>query len=48
VKDWGQGFNRDAPRGEGMGLNIVEKIASDWGVRLDGLCTVWVEIPKWA
>ncbi len=46
VKDRGQGFNRDAPRGEGMGLNVVEKIASDWGVRLDGLCTVWVEIPK--
>jgi anti-sigma regulatory factor (Ser/Thr protein kinase) len=46
VADWGPGFNRDAPRGDGMGLNIVEKIATDWGVTLDGVCTVWVEIPR--
>lgn len=46
VMDWGPGFNRDAPRGDGMGLSIVEKIASDWGVNLDGVCTVWVEIPR--
>lgn len=45
VMDWGPGFDFDAPRGDGMGLNIVEKIASDWGVTLDGVCTVWVEIP---
>ncbi len=46
VTDWGPGFSRDAPRGDGMGLNLVEKVASDWGVTLDGICTVWVEISK--
>ncbi|HEY5891247.1 MAG TPA: ATP-binding protein [Acidimicrobiia bacterium] len=46
VMDWGPGFSRDAPRGDGMGLNIVEKVASDWGVTLDGICTVWVEISR--
>jgi anti-sigma regulatory factor (Ser/Thr protein kinase) len=47
VMDWGQGFSRDAPRGDGLGLNIVDRIASDWGVQLDGLCTVWVDIPRY-
>lgn len=46
VMDWGPGFGRDTPRGDGLGLKIVEKIANDWGVRLDGVCTVWVEIPR--
>lgn len=46
VVDWGPGFSRDAPRGDGLGLNIVEKVAADWGVTLDGVCTVWVEIPR--
>lgn len=44
VSDHGPCFGWEAPRGEGMGLTIIEKIADDCGVRNDGMCTVWVEI----
>ena len=32
VADGGPGFSVDAPRGEGMGLAIVEKLADRWGM----------------
>lgn len=44
VTDSGPGFSRDAPRGEGLGLLIVEKLADRWGMH-DGRMrfTVWAE-----
>ena len=29
----------------GIGLNIVDTLALDWGVRRDDHTTVWVELP---
>lgn len=46
VTDDGEGFELEAPRGEGLGLTLVEKIARSWGVVNDGRFTVWAEIPK--
>lgn len=46
VSDDGGGFSTDAPRGEGMGLTLVDKIAARWGLILDGRFTVWVELAK--
>ncbi|HEX6286074.1 MAG TPA: ATP-binding protein [Acidimicrobiia bacterium] len=45
VTDDGPGFSIDDPRGEGMGLSIVEKLAEAWGMR-DGQqkFTVWAEL----
>lgn len=44
VADAGPGFSSDTPRGEGMGLRIVEQIADDWGIKLDDGCLVWAEL----
>jgi anti-sigma regulatory factor (Ser/Thr protein kinase) len=44
VTDQGPGFTSDTPRGEGMGLNIVERIADNWGIEIEGGCRVWVEL----
>jgi anti-sigma regulatory factor (Ser/Thr protein kinase) len=44
VSDAGPCFDKDDPRGNGMGLDIVDQIADDWGVQRDHKCTVWVEI----
>lgn len=46
VTDDGHGFEPGAPRGEGLGLYLVDKIARRWGVIDDGSFTVWAEIPK--
>lgn len=44
VTDDGPGFAPDAPRGEGLGLAIVEKLSEQWGL-LDGhRFTVWAEL----
>lgn len=45
VTDKGPGFPIDAPRGEGLGLAIVEKLADRWGMQ-DGAqkFTVWAEL----
>jgi anti-sigma regulatory factor (Ser/Thr protein kinase) len=45
VTDEGPGFSVNAPRGDGMGLSIVEKLADSWGMR-DGneRFTVWAEL----
>lgn len=45
VADDGPGFSMDDPRGEGMGLAIVEKLADRWGMR-DGKhrFIVWAEL----
>ena len=31
--------------GGGMGLNLVDQLAREWGVRRDANTTVWVELP---
>lgn len=46
VTDDGDGFEPEAPRGEGLGLYLVDKIARRWGVVDDGRFTVWAEIPR--
>jgi anti-sigma regulatory factor (Ser/Thr protein kinase) len=45
VADAGPGFSIDAPRGNGMGLSIVEKLADRWGMS-DGhrKFVVWAEL----
>ena len=44
VSDDGPGFNPDAPRGDGMGLMLVEKLADRWGLTSDDHFTVWAEL----
>ncbi len=44
VTDAGPCFHADHPRGDGMGLQIVSRVADAWGIDNDGDCTVWVEI----
>ena len=46
VTDHGPCFSKDEPRNGGMGLDIVETIADDWGVSHTNGCEVWVEISK--
>lgn len=46
VEDDGPGFPPGTSRGDGMGLMIIERLADDWGVEVDGKCTVWVELGK--
>lgn len=45
VSDHGPGFAADDPRGDGLGLSIVEKLADRWGMQ-DGRqrFTVWAEL----
>jgi anti-sigma regulatory factor (Ser/Thr protein kinase) len=45
VADQGPGFSIDAPRGEGLGLSIVEKLSDRWGMA-DGQhrFVVWAEL----
>lgn len=45
VTDDGPGFSIDDPRGEGMGLTIVEKLADSWGMHNGAHeFTVWAEM----
>jgi len=44
VRDPGPGFDRDSPRGDGIGLEIVSRVADAWGVSNEGDCTVWAEV----
>ena len=46
VVDEGPGFPPDPTKSDGLGLAIVERLADDWGVQVDGTCTVWVEMNK--
>lgn len=46
VTDCGDGFDPEQGlSGDGLGLVIVSRVAESWGVRGDGPCTVWAEIP---
>lgn len=45
VTDDGPGFSADSPRGDGMGLAIVEKLSEQWGMQgADHRFTVWAEL----
>lgn len=45
VTDDGPGFSADAPRGDGMGLAIVEQLSERWGLQgVDHRFTVWAEL----
>lgn len=45
VSDNGPGFAADAPRGEGLGLAIVERLADRWGMSDERRkFTVWAEL----
>ncbi len=48
VSDDGPGFTHETPRGEGMGLTIVEKLAERWGLVSGDRFTVWVELNRTA
>ncbi|MGD2043470.1 MAG: ATP-binding protein [Acidimicrobiia bacterium] len=44
VSDDGPGFTAEAPRGDGLGLTIVEKISDRWGLTSGQRFTVWAEV----
>lgn len=44
VSDDGPGFSTDTPRGDGLGLTIVDKIADKWGLVPGDRFTVWAEL----
>ena len=44
VADNGPCFDTDHPRGDGLGLSIVDKLADSWGIEPEGMCTVWAEL----
>jgi anti-sigma regulatory factor (Ser/Thr protein kinase) len=44
VRDPGPCFDLDHPRGDGLGLQIVSKVADAWGIENEGDCIVWVEV----
>ena len=44
VTDGGPGFGVDDPRGDGLGLSIVEKLADRWGMQDGRRFTVWAEL----
>lgn len=46
VSDEGPGFTTDTPRGDGLGLSIVEKLANRWGTADGDRFTVWAELDR--
>jgi anti-sigma regulatory factor (Ser/Thr protein kinase) len=46
VSDDGPGFTHDAPRGDGLGLSIVDRLADEWGVEPGERFTVWAELSR--
>lgn len=45
VSDHGPGFTSSTPRRDGLGLEIIEKLADSWGVTPSGdRFTVWAEL----
>lgn len=46
VTDEGPCFDKDAPRGNGRGLYIIDRVSDRWGIDCEGHCTVWVEMSR--
>jgi signal transduction histidine kinase len=46
VSDDGPGFTQKSPRGDGLGLTIVEKISDRWGLTSGERFTVWAELRR--
>lgn len=46
VSDDGPGFTSGSPRGDGLGLTIVEKISDTWGHSSGERFTVWAELSR--
>ena len=46
VSDSGPGFDEHTPRGDGLGIDIVEKLAQRWGYDSDDGFTVWAELER--
>lgn len=46
VTDDGPGFAPGDPRGDGMGLQIVERISDSWGLRNENGFTVWAQVNR--
>lgn len=46
VSDDGPGFAEEAPRGDGLGLKIVEKVSERWGLVSGERFTVWAELSR--
>lgn len=46
VSDDGPGFTAESPRGDGLGLTIVEKISDRWGLTSGERFTVWAELNR--
>lgn len=46
VSDEGPGFTTDTPRGDGMGLGLVDKLSESWGSISGERFTVWVELSR--
>src|SRR2546423_14279817 len=46
VLDEGPGFDPEADRGKGLGLRLVDKLASRWGVERGRGTLVWFEIDR--
>lgn len=44
VSDDGPGFDPRRPRGDGMGLMLVEKLSESWGLQDGDRFTVWAEL----
>lgn len=46
VSDDGPGFTEHSPRGDGLGLTIVEKLSDEWGLTSGDRFTVWAELHR--
>ena len=46
VSDDGPGFTIETPRGDGMGLSLVDKLSEDWGLTSSDRFTVWAELSR--
>jgi signal transduction histidine kinase len=46
VRDSGPCFSADVDRADGLGLKIVEKLSSAWGIDGTDGCRVWAELAR--
>ena len=46
VSDSGPGFDEGTPRGDGLGIEIVDKLAKRWGYDSGDGFTVWAELDR--